>query len=138
MVIRPRSSGCWRWQEAREPLVALERIGWEPIPVRGTQGTIAAHTGDRDEAERIFRRLPASEAPYSEAIRLYWRASIAANLGEKDRAVTLLREAFARGLPYSTVLKPADDDGEWPLHSDVDLEPLWHYPPFEELIKPKG
>jgi hypothetical protein len=35
--------------------------------------------------------------------------------------------AFSEGWPFS-------DD----LHCDIDLEPLWDYPPFVELIKPKG
>jgi hypothetical protein len=38
-----------------------------------------------------------------------------------------LKEAYANGLGYS-----------WESHIDVDLEPLWDYPPFQELIEPKG
>jgi len=50
----------------------------------------------------------------------------AAHLGEKERAVDLLRESLARGSSYAA------------LHTDIDLEPLHGYPPFEELMKPKG
>jgi hypothetical protein len=39
----------------------------------------------------------------------------------------LLKEAYARGRRHGV--------GD---HIDVDLEPLWDYPPFQELIEPKG
>jgi len=38
----------------------------------------------------------------------------------------LLRDAMAEGVPYTRLL------------ADIDLEPLWDYPAFIELIKPKG
>jgi tetratricopeptide (TPR) repeat protein len=125
-----------RWQDARVPLAELEKTGWMPIHVKGALGIIAAHTENGNVAESIRKQLPVSDAPYSAAIRLYWRACITAHLGEKDRAVGLLTEAFAKGLSYDGYQKSSD--WAWPLHSDTDLEPLWHYPPFEELIKPKG
>ena len=57
----------------------------------------------------------------------YWRACIATLLGEKDRAVALLKEAFGQGRSYGV-----------DLHRDIDLEPLWDYPPFKEILRPKG
>jgi hypothetical protein len=57
----------------------------------------------------------------------YWRACIAALLGEKERAVALLKEAFSQGRRYGVS-----------LHRDIDLEPLWDYPPFKDLLRPKG
>jgi uncharacterized protein YoaH (UPF0181 family) len=56
-----------------------------------------------------------------------WRAAIAAHLGEKERAAELLSEAFSKGYPYHVR-----------LHSQLELEPIWDYPPFQELIRPKG
>jgi len=58
---------------------------------------------------------------------LWWQARIASLLGEKERAVGLLREAFSQGLTYGVY-----------LHREIDLEPLWDYPPFKELLRPKG
>jgi hypothetical protein len=57
----------------------------------------------------------------------YYRAGIAANLGERERAVELLRDAFAQGQYFG-----------YSLHNSLALEPLRGYPPFEELIRPKG
>ncbi len=54
---------------------------------------------------------------------------IAVALGDRERAVTLLgkQAAVSRG------------EGIYPtLHTDFHLEPLWDYPPFQELIRPKG
>jgi tetratricopeptide (TPR) repeat protein len=116
-----------RWDQAREPLEELNERGWRPIQVAGALGVIAARTGNHEEARRIFDDLPDPGLPLSAAQRSAWRALIAANLGEKDRAVDLLSEAFSQGMPYRII---------W--HSDPGLEPLWNYPPFQELIKPKG
>jgi len=117
-----------RWDEAREPLEELERRGWNPAFVDGALGVIAASTGDQEEARRIFDELPVDPGdPRSARFRSTWRAAIAANLGQKDRAVELLREAFSQGQTY----------GPW-LHINANLEPLWDYPPFQELIEPKG
>ena len=46
--------------------------------------------------------------------------------GFSEEAMNLLREALAQGVSYTR------------LHPDMDLEPLWDYPPFQELLKPKG
>ena len=53
---------------------------------------------------------------------------VAAHLGHRDRAVDYLKRGVAagRGDTYSRFAR-------W----DLDLEPLWGYPPFEELIAPK-
>ena len=97
------------------------------MTVAGSLGVIAARVGDHDEARRIFDDFPLTDSPSAPRSRSYWRACIASYLGEKDRAVELLKEAYAGGRGYNV------DD-----HIDIDLEPLWDYPPFQELIKPKG
>ena len=112
-----------RLDEARALLLELDARGWRRISVSGALGVIAARTGDHEEARRIFNELPSS----SPRTLCRWRACIAANLGEKAQAVELLKEGFAEGLRYGL------ED-----HCDVDLEPLWDYPPFQELIAPKG
>ncbi len=90
----------------------------------GAWGVLAARTGNREAAEAIDRQLT-GDGP-APATRSRLRVYIAAHLGEKALAVDLLREWLARGGNY------------FDLHTDVDLEPLHGYPPFEELMKPKG
>ena len=53
----------------------------------------------------------------------YGRARIAVALGERERAMELLRQAG-----------PLSGGG----HADPLLEPLWDYPPFKQLLRPKG
>ena len=62
-----------------------------------------------------------------------WRARIAAILGEKELAMRLLQEALEQGVncQYRWLGRPY-------IHPNMDLEPLCDYPPFQELIKPKG
>ncbi len=96
----------------------------DQVLAMGSWGVLAARMGDRAAAEAADRQL-ADSGPAT-ATRARFRASIAALLGERERAVDLLRESLARGSSYSA------------LHTDIDLEPLHGYPPFEELIKPQG
>lgn len=56
-----------------------------------------------------------------------WRARIAAALGEREQAVTLLRSACNEGQAYAS----------W-YHRNPDLVVLAEYPPFQELMRPKG
>jgi tetratricopeptide (TPR) repeat protein len=116
-----------RWDELREPLEELRERGSSPVDVAGALGVIAARSGNHEEARRIFDELPDPGHPRSASDRSAWRAAIAAHLGEKDRAVNLLAEAFSRGMSYGLI-----------IHSIMFLEPLWDYPPFQELIEPKG
>jgi hypothetical protein len=101
------------------------------LAVRGSLGINAAVIGHRDEAQRISDTLPIGDNPWVKADRPYWRACIAARLGDKDRAIELLTESFSKGrsymVPYGAM-----------LHAVPELEPLWNYPPFQELIRPKG
>jgi hypothetical protein len=83
--------------------------------------------GDREGAMRIFDELAAIDRRYLSGSHAYWRACIASLLGEKERAVALLRESFSQGRFYRVG-----------LHRDINLEPLWDYQPFKELLRPKG
>ena len=93
----------------------------------GYLGAIAARQGDRDGAERIAGQLRDWEQPYIRGWHTMWRARIASLLGEEAAAVTLLREALAQGREYGPE-----------LHADLDFQPLWDFPPYQELMKPKG
>ena len=66
------------------------------------------------------------ERPYLFGGNTFWRARIAVLLGEKEQALVLLRDALGQGTAYGS------------LYLNMDLEPLSDYPPFQELIKPKG
>jgi tetratricopeptide (TPR) repeat protein len=133
-AVANRAEALWvaeRWAEARtfaEEFAKQEAASKkEPGPAaQGMLGVNAAHAGDRATASACEAALaPKSRPPSGQEI--HWRACIAAQLGEKDRAVELLREGFARGLTVNPF-----------IHRFMYLEPLHGYPPFEELIKPKG
>ena len=55
---------------------------------------------------------------------LWHRATIAVALGDRERAMTLLRKWA--------------DVASVPLHTKHEFEPLWDYPPFQELLRRKG
>ncbi len=55
------------------------------------------------------------------------RARIAAVLEDRDDAMDLLRRAIDQGV-YDA----------YGLHRDIDFESLRDYPPFQELLRPKG
>jgi len=105
--------------------LASEKPG--QVDYAGPLGVLAAQKGDRAEAMRVSEELRQSSLRYLFGKQTYWRACIAAQLGEKEKAMELLREAFVQGLAFSL-----------DLHRDPGLEPLWNYPPFRELLRPKG
>jgi len=118
---------CERWVEAKA--IAETLLAKEPndIEVHGAVGIVAAHLGDVARARRIDGELAALTRPYLFGEHTYQRACIAAQLGEKDRGVELLRDAFAQGLEFTLE-----------IHRDMNLAPLWGYPPYKDLMKPKG
>jgi tetratricopeptide (TPR) repeat protein len=111
-----------------EPL-AEELVAQYPtnIDYVGYLGTLAARRGDVTEARRISHSLGELGDVYDHGNHTYWQACIAAQLGEAERAMLLLRDAFSQGRSFDL----------W-LHRDMDFEPLWDYPPFQEFIRPKG
>jgi len=116
-----------RWDEAKRIFESLGAEHPDNIGYQGFLGTLAARRGDREGAIRIADELAAIDRRFLFGSNTYWRARIAALLGEKEQAVSLLKESFAQGASYGI-----------DLHRDIDLEPLWDYPPFKELIRPKG
>jgi serine/threonine protein kinase/tetratricopeptide (TPR) repeat protein len=85
-------------------------------------GMAAAHLGDRAEAEAIMTQFATDED-------FIYAGYVAAHLGELERAVEYLKRSVAStpGIGY-------DQFPRW----DLDLEPLWEYPPFLEMVNPKG
>jgi serine/threonine protein kinase/tetratricopeptide (TPR) repeat protein len=97
----------------------------ENLSYLGSLGLALAKKGDHEEALRISDKIKNWNKPYLFGSDQFWQAAIAASLGEKDRAISFLRSAIAQGLRYSG------------LYCNIILEPLWDYPPFKELIKPR-
>jgi len=65
--------------------------------------------------------------PYPHGATALWRARIAATLGDGENAVAFFRQAVAEGIidhPYGL---------EW-----VAFERIRDYPPWQELMRPKG
>jgi tetratricopeptide (TPR) repeat protein/tRNA A-37 threonylcarbamoyl transferase component Bud32 len=90
-------------------------------------GLVAARLGDTEEARRIANELKNMERKYLFGSHTYNRACIHALLGEHAEAVRLLQESLQQGCIFIDY-----------MHCDMDLEPLRDYPPFQELLKPKG
>jgi hypothetical protein len=116
-----------RWEEARTLCETLARESPGDIDCQGMLGLIAAREGDRENAMKVSGWLENLKRPYTLGDRTYARACIAAVLGKRDRAVALLRDSFLQG-----------EEMDISLHTDSSLESLWDYPPFQELMKPKG
>jgi len=116
-----------RWDEAGGIFGSLAAGHPENIDYQGSLGTWAARRGDREGAMKISGELAAIDRRFLYGRQTYWRACIASLLDEKERAVALLKEAFSQGRPYRVG-----------LHRDFNLEPLWDYAPFKELLRPKG
>ncbi len=122
-----------RWHDARDVAGQKARENPDDVQYFGLLGVLEARIGNTDGARRIAEKLLTSEEadPIAERLirpeRTYWRACIAAQLGERDEAMRLLQRSFAEGLRFS-------DE----FHRDINLETLWSYPPFQELIAAKG
>jgi DNA-binding winged helix-turn-helix (wHTH) protein len=120
---------CGRCDEAREHYLQLCEIARnDPRPgVLGGLGAIAARLGDGANAKTMSEKLRVGDRGLARANYHYYRARIAGNLGEKDEAVGHLKQFAANGGAYNVA-----------LHSSPFFEALWDYPPFQELIRPKG
>jgi tetratricopeptide (TPR) repeat protein len=116
-----------RWEEAHAVVVGLAREVPDSVRYQGWLGVAAARSGDRATAERVDEELRSLDIPYLYGKHTFWRTCIAAHLGERERAIELLRQAISQGWYYSVV-----------FHRDLLLEPIRDYPPFQELIEPKG
>jgi tetratricopeptide (TPR) repeat protein len=116
-----------RWEEARDAAAQLVRDRPQFPQNFVLLGVLEARIGNAEAAQRIVEELLAWEGRGGRSDATYCQACIAAQLGDLDEAVRLLRRAFSEGRRYSIA-----------MHCDINLEPLWDYPPFQELIRPKG
>ena len=117
-----------RYKEAQ---ALVERLATEDpgnVDYEGVLGILAARQGNRAAAQRIDHALASLSRPYLSGFHTYYRAQIAAVLGDRDRAVALLRDAIAHGAVSS-----------WDrAHSEPAFVSLHGYPPFDEVLRPKG
>jgi tetratricopeptide (TPR) repeat protein len=116
-----------RWEEAKSIFEEFAKKSPDNIEYQRYLGCIVARQGDREKALKTSEWLRDLKQPYLRGEHTYCRACIAAILGEKDQALTLLKDSFLQG--YTPGLN---------LHTDFEFESLWDYPPFQELLKPKG
>jgi tetratricopeptide (TPR) repeat protein/TolB-like protein len=116
-----------RYEEAEAVFERLVEEHPSNVFFRGGLGFVCVKLGKEERASEIEAWLEGLSDPYLNGINTFMRAAIAAARGERERAVALLQDAAAQGLPYDV-----------PWHRDPALEPLWDYPPFQELLRPKG
>ncbi|UCG84849.1 MAG: serine/threonine protein kinase [Gemmatimonadota bacterium] len=102
----------------------------EELDYRGLVGVLAACRGDEDEALRLSQWLGALDRPYLKGNHTAWRSQIAGALGDGESAVALWRQALAEGV---TPRFPSTWRTAW-----LAFEPIRDYPPFQELMRPKG
>jgi len=115
----------------------LSRRHSRNVSYLGLLGVLAAQRDDQLYAESVDSLLGAVRDPYLCGLPTYWRAAIVAQLGEREMSVTLLTEATAQGLAEEFLASQGLFRGH-SLHSDFYFEPLHGYPPFEQLLRPKG
>jgi tetratricopeptide (TPR) repeat protein/TolB-like protein len=116
-----------QWDEASALYAALAAERPERIAFRAQLGRISARRGDRAAALDVAAWLANLDHRFRFGMHTYQRAAIAAVLGESDEAVRLLREAFGQGYPA----------GDMTMHRDFDLEGLYDYEPYIDLMQPQ-
>ncbi|SPE38264.1 putative Calcium/calmodulin-dependent protein kinase [Candidatus Sulfopaludibacter sp. SbA6] len=125
-----------RWDEAQAVFAALAAEHPDNIFYKGRLGALAARRGDRATALRIAEELRHLETPYLYGNHLSRSARIVALLGDQEGAVAMLRESVAEGAGNGDM--PDVYGYGFIYRHSMDLESLHGYPPFEDLIKPKG
>ena len=119
-----------RWDDAYTVAKPLSEEFPEDERYGGLVGLLSACRGDREEALEITRWLETLDRSY-QSVRgnpTAWRSIIAAALGDGESAVALYRQALAEGYIF---------DFPWNWWT-LAFEPIRDYPPFQELMRPKG
>jgi tetratricopeptide (TPR) repeat protein len=115
-----------KWEEAKELFEGLHSQVPDNINYFGYLDVVAVQMGDKEGALKISKQFEDDKRPYLFGLPTYWRARIAALLGDKEGAVNLLRQAIKQGYRYSDI------------HPTEDFESLANFPPYVQLMKPKG
>lgn len=116
-----------RWRESGSILEELCTEFPDNLSYLLRLGIYSARSGDNERARNIISQLAEVDRPYTLGRPTVNQAFIYGWLGEKEEAVRLLRVAYSQGYKYST---------EW--HRNELFEPLWDYPAFQDLLRPKG
>ena len=117
-----------KWDEAKVLFEELHTDTPDDVNYLGALGAVAVQLGNEEEALKISKQLEEDQRPYLFGNPAYWRARIAALLGDKEGAVNLIRQATKQGYTYEHLH----------LHPCEDFESLADYPPYVQLMKPKG
>jgi len=117
-----------KWDEAKVLFEELHTDTPDDVNYLGALGAVAVQLGNKEEALKISKQLEEDQRPYLFGNPAYWRARIAALLGDKEGAVNLIRQATKQGYTYEHLH----------LHPCEDFESLADYPPYIQLMKPKG
>ncbi|MFC2168601.1 protein kinase [Acidobacteriota bacterium] len=115
--------------EAESIFKDLIELDPDVIKYLGSLGLVATKKGEEREVLRISDQLKNWNKPYSFGTDTFWLAAITAAHGDKDQAISLLREAFSQGKTYISLYRNPIDN--------LILEPIWDYPKFIELMKPR-
>jgi tetratricopeptide (TPR) repeat protein/tRNA A-37 threonylcarbamoyl transferase component Bud32 len=115
-----------RWKEAQTIFEGLLKEDPSEINYVSICGELAAIIGDKEKAVAFSKQLEDNKTPYLFGSPTFNRALIAAWLGEKENAVGLIRKAISQGYSYPDI------------HGEMALERLKDYPPYLQLMKPKG
>ncbi len=84
--------------------------------------------GPRAEARKVADALARVDRPFIRGRHHFERGRVLAALGDREGAMAALEAAFAQGQRWSGL----------EMHLDRAFQPLRDYPPFIELMKPKG
>jgi Flp pilus assembly protein TadD len=122
-----------RWEEAAAILKTLDETTPLHLDALGYLGLLAARQGDGESAAEVSAELEriGREDYNSRAKTWIYRARIAAMLGDRVRAVSYLKRAFDVRFSFS----PGSDLSR---QYRFDFEGMADYPPYKELLRPKG
>ena len=121
-----------RTEEAEGAYQGILELQPDFLIAMGRIGVIAAMSGREEEAATWDGRLADYVQEYgAQGLRTLWRAKLTAALGDVDRGVELVRLAANEGLNFWS---STHSD---PFHVDIDLEPLFGNPSYQELMAPK-
>ncbi len=120
------AGGCAEAVRIRGDLAREEPGDLEALGDYGV--TLALCGRPRAEAQKIADALARIDRPFLRGGHHFARARVLAALGDREDAMAALEAAFAQGQRWSGL----------EIHLDRAFAPLRDYPPFIELMKPKG
>ena len=97
-------------------------------PRGATAITLVACGGPRADAQKIADALVKVERPFLRGEHHFQRARILAVLGDREGAMRGLEAAYAQGWAWNWTT----------MHLEIAFASLRDFPPFVELMKPKG